>query len=235
MIWIWSVLLILVVLLFLLFWTKLTIVLVIKHIGDDDRITLKFSAWFGLIRYKYEIPLIQVDDDSPTLVVEENKGTDTAGGDSKNKKTKKFSLHDIQETVHNTRELFRHIIGFHRIIRRFLRRITLTDVSWRSAVGAGDAAHTGMLVGAIWTAKSGIISLMSQYFRLVGQPFIAIQPDFQRLRSQTHLSCIFKFRIGHAIVAGLLVFKYWRSAYGGRKELFAQLFNKDKQQSSVES
>ena len=35
------------------------------------RLKIEFKAWFGLIKYKLNVPLIKVDDNSPSIVVEE--------------------------------------------------------------------------------------------------------------------------------------------------------------------
>ena len=84
---------------------------------------------------------------------------------------------------------------------------------WHTIIGLGDAAHTGMITGAIWAIKGGIIGLISHYIKLKEMPKITVTPHFQAAVIQTEFTCIFQFRIGYAILAGLKLIKFWK---GGR-------------------
>ena len=44
-------------------------------------------------------------------------------------------------------------------------------------------------------------------------PNISVQPQFQMAISQTSFKCMLQFRIGHAIIAGIKLLKFWK---GGR-------------------
>ncbi len=46
-------------------------------------------------------------------------------------------------------------------------------------------------------------------------PNLSVTPHFQFAILQTQLTCIFQFRIGHAILAGLKLIKFWK---GGRPQ-----------------
>jgi hypothetical protein len=47
-------------------------------------------------------------------------------------------------------------------------------------------------------------------------PNLSVTPHFQAAVIQSRLSCIFQFRIGHAILAGLKLIKFWK---GGKPRL----------------
>lgn len=194
--------------------TKLKVLFYIYHGNDNDHVKVQFKAWFGLIKYKIEIPLVKVDDNSPTLVVKEKK---TAGPQENTTKeeTKQFSAQELFASLHDTKELVSHIVSLHRIIRNFLGRISIRKLEWHTVVGIGDAAHTGMLTGAIWAVKGSIIGLISHYIKLKAVPDITITPHFQYAISQTAFSCMIHFRVGHAMLAGIKLIKYWK---GGRPD-----------------
>lgn len=203
-------------LLFIILITKLTITISLYHGNDNDQITIKFRAWFGLIKYKLEVPLIKLDDDGPNIVFEEKTEKGKEGQGKQNDKLKKETPEEILTSFKNFRELLSHIVGLHRIVRKFFNKVKVFDIKWQTVFGTGDAALTGTMTGLLWGAKGGIISIVSQYMRLQSMPQLAVVPSFQKAVIQTDFSCIITFRVGHAILAGIKIIKFWR---GGMPEL----------------
>ena len=113
----------------------------------------------------------------------------------------------------NTKEILQHVINMNVILRKFMKRVIVKHFEWHSLVGVGDAAHTGTITGALWTLKGSIIGMLSHFLRLKEMPTISVTPHFQLAIIQTRLTCIFQFRIGYAILAGLKLIKFWK---GGR-------------------
>ena len=72
LIWLIIALIILLFLFILIIFTKLTIFLNYYHHNDNDDLKIEFRVWFGFIRYKKNIPLIKIDDNSPSMVVKGN-------------------------------------------------------------------------------------------------------------------------------------------------------------------
>jgi uncharacterized integral membrane protein len=207
--WLLIAVIALIILLILIMVTKLKVLFHFYHGNDNDHVKIQFKAWFGLIRYKIEVPLIKVDDNSPTLVVEEKKAAGTQE-DATNKETKQFSAKDLINSLHDTKEVINHIVSLHRIIRKFLSHVTIRKLEWHTFAGTGDAAHTGMLTGALWAIKGSIIGLISHYTKLKAPPDITVTPHFQFAVSQTAFSCMIHFRVGHAMLAGIKLIKYWK-------------------------
>lgn len=198
-----------------------------NHLNDDDHLKIEFKAWFGLIRYKIELPLIKFDDNSPTVVVKQKTGTKE---EAVNKDTKQYGAEDLLDSLHDMRELLQKVISLHKIVKKFLSKITIQKLDWHTTFGIGNAAYTGMLTGAFWAIKGSIIGVVSHYMKLKSYPNLSITPQFQFALSQTSISCIFYFRIGHAMLAGIKLIKYWK---GGKpnfksKQLSALSDNKTK-------
>ncbi|GKU81571.1 DUF2953 domain-containing protein [Niallia sp. NCCP-28] len=202
----------LLLLFFLLLVTKSTIHIRYYHKKDSDDLTIEVKLLFGLIRYKKKIPLIKIDDNSPTIVVKEETKINESQ-EAGTKKTKQFSAEDLVATLENAKEILWHVVGFHRIIRSFLSKVTIKNIEWSSIVGLGDAAHTGAVSGALWAVKGGIIGIISQYMRMQNMPKINIYPQFQRVASETLFTCMFQFRIGHAMFAGIKIIKFWKGGF----------------------
>lgn len=210
--WLLIILLVVLLLLIILFVTKISVFLNYYHHNDNDHLKVEFKAWFGLIKYKLEIPLMKIDDNSPTIVTEQENVAGGQGGSVK-KDTKQHPPEDLLASFRDMKELISKVVNLHRIVRKFLKKITIKQFEWHTLVGIGDAAYTGMLTGALWAVKGGVIGLISHFMKLQTPPIITITPQFQFAVSQTSISCIFQFRIGHAIFAGMKIIKYWK---GGR-------------------
>ena len=211
--WIITLIVVLGLLLFLLLLiiiTKLTITISLYHGNDNDHFTIQFRAWFGLIKYKVEVPMVKVDDDGPNLVFEEKTQKGEEGKGTEKEKLKKETPEEIMTSLKDFRELLQHVAGLHRIVRTFFSKINVYDVKWQTVFGTGDAASTGTMTGLIWGAKGGVIGVVSGYMNLQEMPQIAVFPSFQKAIIQTDFSCIITFRIGHAMLAGIKLIKFWK-------------------------
>ncbi|KAB7667988.1 DUF2953 domain-containing protein [Bacillus sp. B1-b2] len=195
---------------------KLTIYVRYYHKKDNDDLTIEVRLFFGLIKIKKKIPLIKIDDDSPTIVVKDETEIGNAE-EPIQKDTKQFGAHDLINILSNTKEVLQHVVNLHRIVKYFLSKLTIKNMEWSTIVGLGDAAHTGMVTGAIWAGKGGIIGIISQYMKLANMPKINIYPQFQGVASETLFTCMIQFRIGHAMMAGIKLVKFWKDGFPNLK------------------
>jgi hypothetical protein len=156
--------------------------------------------------YTFSAPVIKLDDDSASLIVEEEQKI----GKMESKKKKPITPELILEDLRWLRDFLNHVVGLHKIVRSFLKKVRVNRITWHSDIGVGDAAYTAQLVGAIWALKGSIIGLIANSMRMKFMPKLSIDPHFQTVVSHTYLSCMFSFRIGQAIVAGLMLLKHWR-------------------------
>ncbi|XJZ26488.1 DUF2953 domain-containing protein [Bacillota bacterium Lsc_1132] len=209
--------------------TKLTISIKYFHQNDNDDLKIEFRAWFGLIKYKKDIPLIKVDDDSPSVIL---KGKRKVGPQEtvSDQNINKITPRKVISSLKNYQEILEHVIHFHVVLRKFLRKVTIKQFRWSTAIGVEDAALTGMMAGGLWTIKGSVLGLLSHYFRMKEQPEIMVVPNFQQMIMHTELECMFQFRIGHAIVAGIKLVKFWK---GGLPHLEKNTVLSDEKTKSV--
>jgi hypothetical protein len=108
-----------------IFLTKLKVSIHYFHFQDDDSLKIECKAWLGLIKYKLNVPLIKVDDNSPTIVM---KGEAQSGAkeETKKKNTIQYSAEDLLNNVRDIKAILEHVVSFHRIIRHFLKKVNLT-------------------------------------------------------------------------------------------------------------
>lgn len=215
----WVILVIFIIFLFflLILFTRLTITLDLNHLGDNDKYRVVVRAWNGLLRYTINMPLVKVEGDKPNLIVKQEQKVEMANEQNNVKeKNEKVTPEDVLNVISDVKEIAEHIIGMHKIIRKFLKKIHIKKLEWHSQLGIGDAAHTGLITGAAWSIKGGVVGLLSQYMKLKEVPVVTITPEFNQFCSRTKFQCIFQFRIGQAMFAGIQFIKYWK---GGRPKL----------------
>jgi hypothetical protein len=212
--WLIIVLIILFILLVTIVLTKLTVILDYYHGNDNDHLKLEFKIWFGIIKYKKEIPMIKIDDNSPSIVMQEKTKL------GKNEKTSnedetQIDKKDIFNYFNDAKQLLLHVVKLHHIVRNFLRKVSVKRVEWHTVIGVGDAAYTAVATGGIWTIKGSIIGVISHYMKLKEMPRMTVTPYFQYKVTQTRFRCMIQFRIGQAMLAGLKLIKFWK---GGRPD-----------------
>ncbi|MDQ0196991.1 DUF2953 domain-containing protein [Neobacillus ginsengisoli] len=213
LIWLTIALIFLLFIFILIIFTKLTISINYYHHNDNDDLKIEFKVWFGLIKYKINIPLIKIDDNSPSVIVKRKKPKEQPADETKDKNVNQITPGDVINTLKTVKELLHQVFNLHVVIRKFFSKVTIKQFEWHSMIGIGDAAFTGTLTGALWAIKGSIAGMLSQYLKMKEMPNLTITPHFQLAVLQTRFTCIFQFRIGQAILAGLKLIKFWR---GGR-------------------
>ena len=185
--------------------TKLNIEITYKHDEDDDRLIVQVFAW-KVKWYTWTTPVIAIDKQSPSLIMKK-KNRSVLG---KDKEKVKITRRTIKKYIKNVQRILERIVGFQQIMKRFLCKVQIKHFEWKSFVGTTDAALTGTLLGVIWAIKGGIVGLLSFYLQIREDPQIHVNADFQNKQSKTSLSCIISFRVGHAIIALLMIIKQWK-------------------------
>jgi hypothetical protein len=210
--WVLLITLALLIVLFILLFIKLKVIIDYYHGNDNDHLKITVEGLLGLFKYRIDVPVIKVDEDSPSLVMKEK----TELGQKEKDQTegrKQISAEDLLRSMKDAKELLKHVVGLYKIVRQFFKKVAVEYLEWHTVVGVGDAAYTGIIAGAFWTVKGSLLGLLSNYMKLKQLPVVTITPSFQGTISQTSFKCMIRFRIGHAIFAGIKLIKFWK---GGR-------------------
>ncbi|MBU9721119.1 MULTISPECIES: DUF2953 domain-containing protein [Bacillaceae] len=185
---------------------KIKVFISYVHDGKDDELILQFKTFFNLIKYKITIPVLAVDDESPSVVYKEKR--ESALGTKEI--SEKYTLHRFLDDMKHFERFVKHVIGLHTIVRKFMSKVSVNEFHWKTLIGAGDAAITGSASGLLWAIKGNTIGIMSHYMQVKAEPKIYIEPEFQQLMVKTSFKCMVSFRIGHAILAGIKVLRHWK-------------------------
>ncbi|QPA30373.1 DUF2953 domain-containing protein [Thermaerobacillus caldiproteolyticus] len=213
------IIVVLFLLLLLLSIMKLSVTIFFQHAQDDDECRITIKTLFGLIRYTIHVPVIKVDKQSPSIIIT-HKETVKNLSESPSKRSK-YTLKDIIDTFEKTKNFARHVVRLNEIVKKFFARVSITKFEWQSKIGTGDAAYTGMAAGLGWSLKYSIVALFSKYMKLKTMPVLMITPCFQQTVSETKFVCMIHFRVGHTILAGIRIVKYWRGNHLSEIKSFA--------------
>jgi Protein of unknown function (DUF2953) len=206
--WILIILSIFIILFLLLMISTLNVALNFVHRNDnsDIKITLRM---YRIIKYTLHIPLVQVDTKDHAVKIKEE--TQASMGQKKEKKKRK-SFKQLKHQYIMFQKTLKHVQNFYRIIAQFLKKIKVSNVEWHSAIGLGEASSSAVAAGTVWGIKGIVLQLINTFFQLKGTPSISVVPVFQGMHSETRLSCMVSFKIGHAIVVMLKILKSWRKS-----------------------
>ncbi|MCY8544832.1 DUF2953 domain-containing protein [Bacillus vallismortis] len=176
------------------------------HADDNDKLTLKITALFGLIRIKKSIPAIKVNKADGSVDIKQK----TKSKVKKSSSEKKITFDDVQQSIHKIEMILQQVKNLRKISASFLAHLHITKLEWITIVGIQDAAVTGVLRGAVWGVKGGIAAMLYDHLNFVNKPVYEVIPSFQVPVSRTHFQCIFFFRFGHAMLAAFKFVKYGR-------------------------
>ncbi|CAN2249561.1 DUF2953 domain-containing protein [Bacillus vallismortis] len=176
------------------------------HADDNDKLTLKITALFGLIRIKKSIPAIKVNKADGSVDIKQK----TKSKVKKSSSEKKITFDDVQQSIHKIEMILQQVKDLRKISASFLAHLHITKLEWITIVGIQDAAVTGVLTGAVWGVKGGIAAMLYDHLNFVNKPVYEVIPSFQVPVSRTHFQCIFFFRFGHAMLAAFKFVKYGR-------------------------
>lgn len=184
----------------ILCFTKLRITIESHRLGENDRLKLTITAWFKLINIQTTIPFVKLKENLRGLEYE----VDTQSSRNElDEKESSMSFTDLVHRIQRLQEFIQRVYHWHDIAKKLLKGIYLYRLDWKIEIGTGDAAETGVLTGISWGVLSSIIGLFTSYVTLRTIPSIMVQPAFQQKKLETEFRCMFRFRIGNAILAGI--------------------------------
>ncbi|MED3515308.1 DUF2953 domain-containing protein [Bacillus subtilis] len=202
---------------------KIHVALEYLHAADNDKLTLKITALFGLIRIKKTIPAIKVNKEDGTVDIKQKTESKMKISSGK----KKITQNDVQQSINKIEMLLHQVTRLRKISASFLAHLHITKLEWVTVIGIQDAAVTGVLTGAVWGVKGGIAAMLYDHLDFVNKPVYEVIPSFQVPVSKTHFQCIFFFRSGHAMLAAFKFVKYGRELSVLKKNPSARMTSKN--------
>ena len=202
--------------LLVIFLTKITLRLSYRRQGKDDHFALGFSLWRGLIQYKLEIPVMEMQafdqgagkkrtSSRPSLrlrpafkIKAEIEGKDDRPL-SEEKKQVPFPA--PARMLDNLRRAISMLKKYYPVILYLFRHVKMRRFHWQTEIGGADPSQTGLLAGAAWGIKGFVLSGAYHMFAAgETRPVINVAPNFKKACFNTNVDCIFEVRIGYIII-----------------------------------
>lgn len=198
---IWYIFFFFIAMILLLIFSQVRIHILINKQKKNDYIQLDFYLFYNLIKFKKKIPVILFESFSEGIKFKSE--SDILGTSDDNTKKDRITPDKYKLWRKQFNRLIRNVDNLHQIIKGFLRHVYLDLYKWESVVGTGDAMHTGLVAGFIWTGKGIILALTSNYVVFTKKPDISVKPVFNKKVYNSKFECILRFRVGYVILTGI--------------------------------
>lgn len=179
--------------------------------GKDDHLKVEMTALRGLIRYRTEVPIIDLDQYflKPFLKMETDiEGVVSHPIQDKGMVVKIPILVILRKLPLYLKNGLRLLNRYNSALRRLLKSIRCHNLSWTTSFGLGDPAYTGMVTGMLWGIKGFIFRVFrSNVGAMLKPPEFSVVPCFNDTCFKLDFNCIFDLRIGHIIITGLQIIK----------------------------
>lgn len=215
--WVWLVILLALVLMLLLaLASNLTVQLYYHKHQDDDRALVSVSAFYGLVKYRLDIPAIMFHPlVGFNLMLEKiNDRRDDVLSES----GVQINREKVSRLVQKGKELLHDTIDLKPWIRETLAKFVCTKLQWDTRIGLGDAPETAVTVGILWSLKSVFLAVLSHFVRLEAHPRMMVTPQYNQHHFSTELSMTARIRIGQILWSMLKLAVRIRPARHGRKQ-----------------
>jgi hypothetical protein len=189
----------------LILFTPITISLFYGRIGENDHVAVEITAWFRLIRWKYELPIVKLTNSriGPELVAKVDKARTRTQGSKE--EVKDVTGRQLKQWRRAMQDFLERVEDLKPVLKRMLKRIKCTRLEWHTSLGLGGAAETGALTGVAWGVKSALIGVFSHAVTLRTVPRLSVQPHWNRQIIRTQIRCNLHFWLGHAVIAGIRI------------------------------
>ncbi|WP_168198280.1 DUF2953 domain-containing protein [Crassaminicella thermophila] len=185
----------------ILFFTTITIQIKILKDKTNDKIILSFKTLFGILKYKIEIPFVDLNvkkNGIPFLKLDakiKNNEDDNLVKEDESIITFK-EMQRIQIKLKHFWELYFHIVNYLR------KKIKIDYLLWITEFGIEDAAVTAILSGVFWMIKGNLMVIIKNNVKC-NKIILNVVPQFGKQIFKTTLNCIISIKIGYIIIAAI--------------------------------
>jgi hypothetical protein len=221
--WFWLVLLVICLIVLVILLSYIRSDVHFSRVSDNDQLSIVVKALFGLIRYRFDVPIIQFQNWSKGVMVK---------AETVNTKSSKLIAekkhHIDKDRVVNLYERFKvileHTVKLFDWVKETLCRVECTKLVWTTRVGVGDAPETAITTGMVWAIKSSMLGFIMKYVQVHTKPLISVFPEYNRTQFSTELKAATRIRVVFVIWAGIRLLMQIIKVKGGIKAWYQAIF-----------
>lgn len=177
-----------------------------RRYKENDQFKIRIATLWGLLGITAEVPVATIKTVCMKPILKMVGEVETGKGQEVISEPQFIDFTDI-----DYQKLYRAIKKFRRLVKRyrksidyFLNGLRIRRFNWKTEVGTGDPALTGLSVGLAWSVKGWIYGYLHRITTFaVKSPQVKVIPRFQGKSFSTEVDCIIGFRIGHIMVTGI--------------------------------
>ena len=171
--------------------------------GKCEEIIFHIYAFYGLIKYRLEIPFVEILNKSHAIAATEfNSDVEVSNEETiKGQLREDFSWEEIESVYTTVSRLYRK----HKIAIQYINeKLVMNEISWTTEVGVSDAAATAITTGIFWAVKTNVIAVLIKKLNLKSY-HVNVYPYYGADKFNTSFDCILSLKIGYIIIAGYKV------------------------------
>ena len=192
----------------LLFYSKIYIALKYQRDGSNDYIAIDVYMFRRLLAYSMQVPMIEIGDFKklfwPTSKIKAGQRQD----ETHSKREQRFIKRTVRFYLLHPSKLRRivklgryYIRLYCKFMDKFTRVFHCEELHWKTVYGSEDAALTGIGTGMLWTIKVLMITRLKNHVIVTKKPIINVNPLFGQNSLKVDFQCIFSIRFGNVINA----------------------------------
>lgn len=174
--------------------TTITLELYARRQKENDDATMKVSALAGLISFKVKMPKVRLNARGVGLEVKAQNGQEADA---------ELDVKKAITRYHTRIEAIDILKDFKSWFLSLLRKVELSDWSWHSRAGTGEAMSAALSCGTLWSVKGLLFGTVSRYVKVTNSPNVTIQPLYHEKWFSTEWSCKLKLKLGSLLVASV--------------------------------
>jgi hypothetical protein len=174
--------------------------IVAEHSQRNDETVLQFGFLWGLIKFRINIKSVELGLNKIVTLL--HVGAKLGEQDHATQVKQHISVQLLLEFIQRLDLALIKKLWLHR--RKFIPPVNCSKLVWITQIGLEDAAVTGISTGLLWSVKGLVYAVICQLEHWhISKVELNVIPNFKQKLFEVHLDCIFKFTIGHIIIAGI--------------------------------
>ncbi|KRE33410.1 DUF2953 domain-containing protein [Paenibacillus sp. Soil724D2] len=214
MLWLWIVFLLIIFAIIVFLFSFIRGEFNFTRVKDNDTLSVEMRALFGLIRYRYVIPIIQFKGFTKGIMIKSETITKSSS-ELKDENKDHITKEKIIYLYNQAKEALVHTLNLYDWTKQTLAKVECTDLKWITRVGVGDAPETAITTGAIWGIKSSLLGFSIRYVKLTAKPQIDVIPQYNEKQFSTDFRFAGRIRVWFVVVAGVRLISRAAKVKGG--------------------
>ncbi|CAN7596244.1 DUF2953 domain-containing protein [Paenibacillus sp. LjRoot153] len=173
-----------------------------SRVKDNDTLSVEMRGLFGLVRYRYVIPIIQFKGFTQGILIKSEKVTQH-NAKLKDETRDHITKEKVIAFYREAKDILIHTLNLYGWMKQTLAKVECTELKWITRVGLGDAPETAITTGAVWGIKSSLLGFTIRYVKLIAKPRVDVIPQYNEKQFATEFRFAGRIRVWFVVIAGI--------------------------------